>query len=37
MDVDYSALEISITPHRVLFSAGEVTGNIWAAEILDAK
>jgi hypothetical protein len=37
MDVDYSALEISITRHRVVFSAGEVTGNIWAAEILDAK
>ena len=37
MNVDYSALEISITRHRVLFNAGEVTGNIWAAEILDAK
>ena len=34
-NVEYSAFEISITRSRVLFSAGEVTGNIWAAEILE--
>ena len=37
MNVEYSALEISIARQRALFNAGEVTGNIWAAEILDAK
>jgi eukaryotic-like serine/threonine-protein kinase len=37
MDVNYAAFEISITRHTVLFSAGEVSGNIWAAEILDPR
>ena len=37
MNVENSALEISVTRNRVLFSAGEVTGNIWAAVILDSK
>ena len=36
-NLEYSSLEISITRQSVLFNAGEVTGNIWAAEILDVK
>jgi Tol biopolymer transport system component/predicted Ser/Thr protein kinase len=37
MNLEYPALEISIARQRVLFNAGEVTGNICVAEILDAK
>jgi Tol biopolymer transport system component/predicted Ser/Thr protein kinase len=37
MNVDLGLFEISIARGRLLLNAAEVTGNIWAADILDAK